>query len=273
MDDLNAQQIVLLTLLVSFVTSIATGITTVSLLEQAPEPVTQTINRVVEKTVERVVEVEGEGETERIIETVVVNEEELTIEAVQKNSSNIARVYNKVGDLETFVGIAVVVSDSGDLVMDAQKVFVGSEYIAKYKSGNFPVNIAFREANNPYAYLTINRDAVDEANPVPETFSSASFADSNNVQLGQSVITLSGRTADVVSTGIATSLETGNEEGSGISLIDTSVDTGKVVNGAILLNLSGEIIGVKINGDPARVSAFLPSNLIQNFLSNHDATI
>ena len=37
MEHLNKQQLILLTLLISFVTSIATGIVTVSLMDQAPQ--------------------------------------------------------------------------------------------------------------------------------------------------------------------------------------------------------------------------------------------
>lgn len=50
MEELTKNQLVLLVLLVSFVTSLVTGIVTVSLLEQAPgSPITQTITRVVDK--------------------------------------------------------------------------------------------------------------------------------------------------------------------------------------------------------------------------------
>src|SRR3989344_5406724 len=54
-ERLSKSQIILLTLLVSFVTSIATGIVTVSLMEQAPPSISQSVNRIVERTVEKVV--------------------------------------------------------------------------------------------------------------------------------------------------------------------------------------------------------------------------
>lgn len=124
MQDLNKQQVVLLCLLVSFVTSIATGITVVSLLDQSPQPVTQTINRVVERTVEKVIEqVENPTATsrpvERIVETVVVNQEDLTVEAVEKNAKYLVRLYgyDRFGNRKP-AGLGIVVSNEGVVVTD-----------------------------------------------------------------------------------------------------------------------------------------------------------
>lgn len=51
--DLNKPQLVLLTLLISFVVSIATGITAVSLLSKVPTTVSQTINKVIHETISK----------------------------------------------------------------------------------------------------------------------------------------------------------------------------------------------------------------------------
>lgn len=110
MEDLNKNQIILLTLLVSFITSIATGIVTVSLFDQAPQGVTRTINRVVERTVERVVP----GETESIIKEVpvIVTEEELIVKAINLVSPTVFRLMKKVDNKNELVG-SVVYLDSG----------------------------------------------------------------------------------------------------------------------------------------------------------------
>ncbi len=52
--DLNKSQLILLTLLISFVVSIATGIVTVSLMQKVPLTATQTINKVIRQTIEKV---------------------------------------------------------------------------------------------------------------------------------------------------------------------------------------------------------------------------
>lgn len=97
MEELNKNQIVLLTLLVSFVTSIATGIVTVTLLEQAPPTVTQTINRVVERTIEKTVP--GETKTTTVIKEVpvVVTEEQLIVDVINASAPSVLRLADKSG--------------------------------------------------------------------------------------------------------------------------------------------------------------------------------
>lgn len=58
-QELNKKQLVLLTLLITFVVSIATGIITVSLMNQAPKSVPQTINNVIQRTIEKVTTVQA----------------------------------------------------------------------------------------------------------------------------------------------------------------------------------------------------------------------
>src|SRR3990167_3092076 len=116
MEELNKNQLILLTLLVSFVTSIATGIITTSLLQQAPPGVTQVINRVVEKTIEQVA-TEGGKEIIREV-TVVVKEEDQVVDAIAKNSKSIARITdNAFSDgVQLFYGIGILVDKDGIVV-------------------------------------------------------------------------------------------------------------------------------------------------------------
>ena len=262
MNELNTQQIVLLCLLVSFVSSIATGITTVSLLDQAPDPVSQTINRVVEKTIERVVEKpinESTGSVERIVETVVVNQEDLTIEAVQKNSNSLVRLYSgsKVED-RVFIGLGVVIDNTGRIVTSSS---IGglTNVVAIFQQGEFEMKPL--TTTSPFSVYDIS-------NPVESTFIPATLSDSDNLQLAQSVILLSGRQGNIVSTGIINDLDVslvGDVET--VSNIDAGIDVNKVLIGSIILNLKGEIVGVKIGSGTVNDTTFLPVNNLKNFLS------
>jgi S1-C subfamily serine protease len=259
MNDLNAQQIVLLTLLVSFVTSIATGIVTVSLLEQAPEPVTQTINRIVEKTVERVV-TEPSPETddkpvEKEVVTVVVKEEDLTIEAVKKNSGSLVRLYEKAGDLKQFIALGIVINNQGEFIVDSSRILPRADYIAVYSNGEFEVQTSYKPNGAAFAILA------PQAAEGVTGFDSATFGDSSGLQLGQTVIAIGGQNSASVSTGIVTQVEKTAET---ISSIDTSI-TSTGVAGTMFVTLKGDIVGMGMSA--AGPSAFTPSTVVKEFLA------
>jgi len=271
MDELNSQQIVLLTLLVSFVTSIATGIVTVSLLEQAPDPVTQTINRVVEKTVERVVEIDGNNEPqEKIVETIIVKEEDLTVEAVENNSQSIVRIFQTLNDVETFISMGVIVDNDGGILVGSSQIKESISYIGKYPDGT-KYNLEIIDIGEEYSLMSIPQDQGD-----PGSFKRITIGNSSNIRLGQSIIALSGQESNTVSTGIITSLnsievDTESEDDSQTSSqlieIETSVNPGKIVLGAILLNLQGNLVGFKKTTD-VDFTTFVPSSEIRTYLDS-----
>ncbi|MBP9763551.1 MAG: hypothetical protein KBD10_02300 [Candidatus Pacebacteria bacterium] len=277
MNDLNAQQIVLLCLLVSFVSSVATGITTVSLLDQAPKPVSQTINRVVERTIERVVDpvvatvtnvaTNNSKPIERIVETVVVNQEDLTVEAVEKNAKSLVRLYgvNRVNE-KFFIGLGVVVSADGTILTSSTVPELSQKFYAEYVNGTF--EIALSKVPNKGAVLFAPKNVTEGT-----TFTAATFGNSQNIKLAQSVIVLGGQDSNLVSTGIVTGLESAqgtitNEDLSAntqpistINQINTSISADTIIRGSILMTLKGEIVGVRIMG--AGASSFVSSNSIK----------
>lgn len=71
--DLDKSQLILLTILVSFVISIATSVVIVSLIQEAPQEIVRPINKVIKETVEKVVRVESKnsGLTEEEVRALV----------------------------------------------------------------------------------------------------------------------------------------------------------------------------------------------------------
>src|SRR3990167_6291825 len=107
--DLNKSQLILLAILLSFITSIATGITTVTLLEQAPPTVTTPINRIVRETVEKIEQVQGKT----VKETVVIKEEDLVVDAIEKNRPSVFLLsLTAAGDAQT-IGRGFAVREDG----------------------------------------------------------------------------------------------------------------------------------------------------------------
>jgi len=273
MENLTKQQIVLLTLLVSFVTSIATGIVTVALMNQAPIGVTQTINRIVEKTIETVV-----TQPKEIVvkETVTISKEDQIISAVAKNSKSIIKIYRTNTDPSSestaliFVGLGIVASDDGLIVTDNSLISEGGKYFMATENNKLlDLSIIKAVSGSQVALLKVKNS---DTNPV--TFYKVSIS-KDDLKLGQTVIYMGGEKKDTVSTGIvsglsvkevkpaATSTSTPTTK---ISSIETSISA-NLVSGGLLLNLAGELVGIKSNYmDTSKGDYFAPASDVSEVL-------
>jgi hypothetical protein len=266
--NLNTQQLVLLCLLVAFVTSITTGITVVSLMDDTQAPVSQTINRVVERTIERVVEPEEENKTvtktpEKIVETVVVNQEDLTIEAVQKNSKSLARIYTGKNEAGDFVTLGVAVSENS-IIVDRNLINQKGDYIARTNLGDIPVDILSSDEGS-FSVLQLKDGQTGLV--------SGEWGDSNSLQLGQSVISISGSSGNTISSGIINKLDSsekteGDNTWNEVTKIYTGVDGNNVLVGSIITNLQGKIVGFKNFSPESLKTTFTPANVVKGFLDS-----
>jgi hypothetical protein len=246
MDHLNKHQVVLLTLLVSFVTSIATGITTVSLLDQAPASVTQTINRVVERTIEKVVT--GEVPPAPVLPpkevTVVVSEEKFITNSVARVSESIVRIKNKKDG--ALLGMGIIIDDKGTIVGDGSIMLLSKEFQALYKNNLYDLDLLNKEKRYPVALFQVSSSSFPVSLGSPIVFEEAI-----NVKSGQSIVSISGQERDVISVGIVSSIiEALNQLGiNEVKSFDTSINLDGLLSGTPVANLEGEVIALKIGKD------------------------
>ncbi len=285
MEGLTKHQIILLTLLVSFITSIATGIVTVALMNQAPIGVSQTINRVVERTIETVAATStpSKNNPEETKETVVVSEDSQVVSAINNNTQSVVRIFAEGVDPKTglptssFVGLGAVIASNGTIATDNGVIDSGGKYSVQTSDGiSYNANVLEADDSQIVALLEISTTSTSTS-----LFSGVTLA-SNDLQLGQAVVYIGGETKNSVATGIVSSLGTKNISATSteatssatstqtvetqIVSIDTSVPAGDLIPGGLLFDLSGELVGVKSaypNGD----TFFAPISAIQSALS------
>ena len=281
MEHLNKQQLILLALLVSFVTSIATGIVTVALMNQAPQGFIQTINRVVEK----VVPSDPVKDTETIVkETVVVNSDDMVVSAIQKNSGSVLRIYRTNSDPSAdsssmvFVGLGFVVSKDGIIATDNGVISSDGKYFVTLPDKKlYNLNVLRSKAGEQVALLQVAM--VDPQNP--PTLPKAVSLSSGGLKLGQTVVYIGGESKDQVSTGIVSGLSTeiaGDSTSTStatttpsesVSAIETSISSSDFMSGAPLVSLSGDVVAIKATFmDSARTDLFVPSQAINDALAN-----
>lgn len=272
MENLTKQQLTLLALLVSFVTSIATGIVTVALMERAPKAVTQTINRVIEKTVERVVPVENQKAAVVTKETVVVRSDDLAVAAIEKNAKSIVRVkrVEGVGDKrnEILAGLGLVVSRDGLIAVDAgvlaqQFDAYGSpiprSFLAVFSDGTIvELQYAGTDDANGIALFSAVPPADGKLKAIP-----AELGDSDALKLGQTVISIGGETDNAVATGIVANLAQKDTPQKPVTAIYTDREAASALSGTVLVNLTGEVVGINAGPFRAEKNRYVPSALLQ----------
>jgi hypothetical protein len=199
LEHLTKHQIVLLTLLVSFVTSIATGIVTVSLMNQAPPEVSRTINQIVERTVEKVApQTNASAALASTVtqKTVVVKDDDLASQSIAAMQKALVRIVDTT-DPDKLVSRGVIVAADGTTVTDrAALIASGAKSFEAilYSGERVAVSIRSSDATTSLAVL-------DLAMGTSTGFAPASVADVSKLRLGQNVIRIGGGGADTVGTG------------------------------------------------------------------------
>ena len=232
MEQLSKQQIVLLMILVSFVTSIATGITVVSLLDQAPQGVTQTINQVVERTIEKVVPTVVYKPSEPKEVTVVVREEDFVTQTIEQAKKSVVRIKDK--KTGALLGMGVAVSADGKIAVNADIVTTKkTPLLAVFNNSSYDLSYFGTDSTTGITFLSFATTTPTEA---------VTKADSKNIKEGQSAVALSGTDRDTVSIGIISSIDPGN-------YIQTTISQNGLLSGTPIFNLQKELIAIKIGKD------------------------
>ena len=252
LEKLTKHQIVLLTLLVSFVTSIATGIVSVSLMNQAPPGVTKTINQIVEHTIEKVVP-STQGAATVTEKTVVVKDDDLAAQSIASVQKSVIRIVAKGGD--QLVARGVITDAKGAAITDQASLDAdpSSEFEAILYSGErVPLAVRKQGTTTPIA-------TVDVAVGTSTGFAPANIVDSAKLKLGQTVIRIGGMGQDIVGSGIIAALPRKDS-----ALIESTVSS--ATPGSVILTLFGEVIGIatsdslSVGGDFYTI-AFAPAPL------------
>lgn len=262
MEKLTNTQLILLALLVSFVTSIATGITTITLMQQAPPSVTQPITRIVQKTIERIVP--GEAKEVIKIETIIIKEEDLIVEAIDQNKNNlvvISGVSDEEGVGEQILGRGFVVSADGFIVTDSAIVSETGDYSIVFR--NEVLSIEFITSDE--GGFSLLKIIAPEEGLAP--LSSAILIGREGLRVGQNVIAIYGPPIGV-STGIISGfLESvvppEDEEDEEITILDRimiTVSLSALQSGSIVINRDGEMIGLAVVRDGE--TSVIPSRTI-----------
>jgi len=239
-ERLSKSQIVLLTLLVSFVTSIATGIVTVSLMDQAPPAVAQTVNRIIERTVETVGPKSQAATTVVTQEkTVIVKESDLISKAINRVNPSLVRLYTSNTESPSFLGLGLVLDTSGKIAGDIETLGDNSDAVAELRDGtHVRIFVSLRDSASGIAYF-VAATTTTEGKPTAWTPLTIS---GDHAVLGETVVMLAGKTVSRIAAGIITTFAPSAENAP--QVIETDIAADSVMSGSPLINTDGTLVGM-----------------------------
>ncbi len=255
-EHLSKSQIILLTLLISFVTSVATGIVTVSLMDQAPPAIAQTVNRVVERTVEKVVQSAQTAAASPVqTQTVVVKESDLIAQSLQAVSPSLVKLYSSDSENPVFLGFGLVIDKSGTVISDTAALGESSDAVLMLASG--AKVRSFVSARDNDAGVAFMRSATSTVDGKPVTWSPATLG-KDKPTLGETGVMISGKSVQRIASGIVTALLPLDKAGTSV-IIDTSIPSDPIMFGSPLIDTNGAVLGVSTGvARAASASGFMP---------------
>lgn len=163
--ELDKRQMVLLTLLITFVVSIATGIVTVSLMNQAPKSVPYTVNNVIQRTIEKVSTVSSISSSD----TVDKKENQKEEESSNSYGGDInIKIYRGDSIEESKLqGEGVLISDSGLIIADSSILNGDDKYTISLDSKLFDLKFV-KKFNNGLSILQIAEKVKNSEEPKEE---------------------------------------------------------------------------------------------------------
>lgn len=228
-EELTKSQLLLLTILVTFVTSIATGILTVSMLDQAPPIVTQTVNQIVERTVKTVAPALPRSVVKTIIAAPAPSNEDLVTSALAAQDARTVLLYKTDTSTTTpAVAVGTYLSTSRGVVTIASKKLPSQANIEFPNGSTKPVTLV-RIVDNLALYSFSDKVKLPKAS-MPKLMSR------RNLKLGETVLAIRGDGS--ATTGIISQI---SNEGIHTTLPEIGVGVGVV-------DLSGNLVGIATNG-------------------------
>lgn len=261
-EKLTKSQIVLLTLLISFVTSIATGIVTVSLMQQAPPAVAETVNRVIENTIETVATSTKNQPAAAVIttqqKTVIVNEADLIAQAVKQATPSVVAIYGADSAQPQFLGLGVVTDASGTVAADISALGDRADATIELASGaKVRSLVTSRNTSSGLLYLT-----PASSTPATVTWTPATLSLSDP-QLGEVVVAISGENNVQIAQGIVTELSPAEKSAGIPETIETDIDSSSIQFGSVIIDTNGSVVGVSTGVSRASSpSGFVPASQI-----------